>query len=198
MLGAMLITILAFSAVSCGGKRNNAPATATPSPSIAQLPIKRSTPIASAPRASDESASVDTASDQASSEPDSGSPAPSPTQPDPTDSPAPDPSTKPSPNVPPPFPPPNVQFGMVKGAPPGQVANVMVQTAASTTCSLKFVGPDNTESSAEGLGSKTTDTQGRTYWEWKVDPQTPTGIGTVTATCDDVSVWVPMRIGGVG
>jgi hypothetical protein len=87
---------------------------------------------------------------------------------------------------------------MVKGVTPGQVANVMVQTAASTTCSLKFVGPDNTESSAEGLGSKTTDTQGRANWEWKVDPQTPTGIGTVTATCDDVSVWVPMRIGGVG
>ena len=189
MLGATLITILAFSAVSCGGKRENAPATATSSPSIAQLAITRSTPIASAPQASDESASVDTESDAASSEPDSGSPAPLPAQPDPADSPAPDPSTKPSPNV---------QFGIVKGAPPGQVANVMVQTAASTICSLKFVGPDNTESSAEGFGSKTTDAHDRAYWEWKVDPQMPTGIGTVTATWDDVSVSVPMCIGGVG
>jgi hypothetical protein len=161
----------------------------TPTPSIPQLTITWSMPIAFAPPASDESASVDTASDEASSEPDNRSPAPSPAQPDPTDSSASDPSTKLSPNV---------QFGIVKGAPPGQVANVMVQTAASTICSLKFVGPDNTESSAEGFGSKTTDAHDRAYWEWKVDPQMPTGIGTVTATWDDVSVSVPMCIGGVG
>ncbi len=91
-----------------------------------------------------------------------------------------------------------MQFGLVKGAPPGQTANVMVQTTPNTECTLEYVGPDGSQSTADGLGPVTTDKQGRAYWEWKIDPQSPAGTGTATATCDGVSVSVPVRIGGVG
>lgn len=200
LLGAVLITLLAFSAVSCGGKQTNGPpaGTPTPSPTVAQLPITRSSPVASAPVASDEPSSDSAMSDEDADGPDGESPAPSETQAEPTPTPTPAPSTNPSPSIPAPAPPSSVQFGLVKGAPPGQTANVMIQTTPNTACALKFKGPDNGESTADGLGLKTTDAQGRAYWEWKIDPQSPAGTGTATATCNGDSVSVPVRVGGVG
>lgn len=196
---AFLITVLALTVAGCGGKRTDeTTAAGTPTPTIAQLPITRSTPVASAPVIADEPSSSSAVIHEEVAGPNREPPALSETQPEPAQTPEPSSSTKSSSSVPPPSPPPNVQFGLVKGAPPGQTANVMVQTTTGTECTLKFVGPDGTESSADGLGPVTTDTQGRAYWEWKIDPQSPAGTGTATATCNDVSVSVPVRIGGVG
>jgi hypothetical protein len=197
LLSTCLITVLVLVVAGCGGKRADGTAVGTPTPTIAQLPITRSTPVASAPATGDE-ATQGNAAEEESSGTASESPAPADSQTDATETPAPSASTNPSSNIPPPSPPPNVQFGLVKGAPPGQTANVMVQTTPKTECTLEFVGPDGSESTADGLGAATTDKQGRAYWEWKIDPQSPAGTGTATATCNEVSVSVPVRVGGVG
>lgn len=73
-------------------------------------------------------------------------------------------------------------------------ARVAVQTAAGVSCSI-VVTYKSGPSSASGLSSKTTDSQGNASWSWRVGSNTTPGTWPVSITCGgqtvETSVTVP-------
>jgi len=104
-------------------------------------------------------------------------------------------------NPPPPPPPPppaaaaGVTFTSVVGGRPGAVASASVQTSAGASCSIVYVTPAGTTSTAQGLYSKTADSAGNVSWTWNIGSRTRPGVGTVTVTCGGASASSPIAIG---
>ena len=76
------------------------------------------------------------------------------------------------------------KFITVTGGPPGATASVAVKTTASAYCSISYVTPAGTTSTAQGLESKYADTSGAVSWSWNIGANTTRGDGTVTVTCN--------------
>ena len=105
-------------------------------------------------------------------------------------------STNPTPTPIPTNPPSTgVTFLLVTGGPPGANAYVKVQTAANASCSISYVTPSGSTSTAQGLGNKSADGSGIVDWTWKIGTKTNPGTGTVTVTCNGVSASTGITIG---
>jgi hypothetical protein len=88
-----------------------------------------------------------------------------------------------------------VQLVSVVGGAPRSNASVTVQTRPGAACSIVYVTPAGTTSQAQGLTRKTAGQDGRVSWSWVIGSNTRAGTGSVTVTCDGVSVQAPIRIG---
>jgi hypothetical protein len=88
-----------------------------------------------------------------------------------------------------------VTFVSVVGAAPGGVASATVQTSAGTSCSISYVTPAGTKSTAQGLYTKTAGGDGTVSWSWNIGGSTKPGTGTVLVTCDGASASAPITIG---
>ncbi len=69
----------------------------------------------------------------------------------------------------------------------GGTATAKVQTAAGAACSLSYVTPHGTRSSAKGLGATTAGADGVCTWAWSIGSSTAPGTGTVTITVGGAS-----------
>lgn len=117
----------------------------------------------------------------------------------------PSPASNPSaPPPPPPAPPPEsvppastggVTFTSVVGGPPGGHASASVSTAPGANCTISYVTPAGTHSTAQGLIPKTADATGSVSWTWNIGGNTRPGTGTVTVTCGSVSASAAITIG---
>lgn len=89
----------------------------------------------------------------------------------------------------------SVEILAVRGGKPNARADTTVRTAPNAECSITYTTPDGDEGEDAGLTPKTASGNGRVSWSWKISPDTSPGTGTVTVTCDDVSVEAPIVIG---
>jgi hypothetical protein len=112
-----------------------------------------------------------------------------------TSAPPPDAGAPPPPPAPPPPAASGVTFISVIGARPGGVASASVQTTAGASCSISYVTPAGTKSTAQGLVTKTADADGTASWSWNIGSRTQPGTGTVTVTCGGASASAPIPIG---
>jgi len=88
-----------------------------------------------------------------------------------------------------------VRFVAVQGTSPGRNASVTVQAAASARCSIRYITPLGTNSTAAGLVSQTADASGSASWTWLIGGNTTRGTGSVTVTCNNASASSPIQIG---
>jgi hypothetical protein len=112
---------------------------------------------------------------------------------------APPPDTSAPPPPPPDNPPPSsvsgVTFVSVVGAAPGGVASATVQTSGGASCSISYVTPAGTKSTAQGLYTKTAGADGTASWSWNIGGNTRPGTGTLLVTCDGASASAAITIG---
>jgi hypothetical protein len=66
----------------------------------------------------------------------------------------------------------------------GGNASATIQTATGAACSIGYVTPAGTNSTAQGLVSETADGSGVCAWTWKISSSTKPGTGTVTITAN--------------
>jgi|GEM_PF-469970 len=110
--------------------------------------------------------------------------------------PPPPPSDTPTPtSVAPPSSSTTLRFISVQGAAPGGEASVTVQNSAGMSCSIAYVTPAGTTSTAQGLEAKNTDADGLASWTWRIGGGTNPGVGTVTVTCGGESASATITIG---
>jgi hypothetical protein len=91
----------------------------------------------------------------------------------------------------------DLAFVSVVGAPHGGSASVTIQTTPGANCSVQYVTPAGTTSTAKGQGSSaatTTGPDGRASWSWVIAPSTNTGTGSVTVNCSTGTVAAPIAI----
>jgi hypothetical protein len=88
-----------------------------------------------------------------------------------------------------------VQITSVTGARPGGSGRVVAQTQPGASCSIAYTTPAGTRSTAQGLNSKTADSNGMASWSWSIGPSTRPGSGTVVVTCDGQSASTAIQIG---
>ena len=88
-----------------------------------------------------------------------------------------------------------VTFVAVVGGAPGGAASVTVQTAPGAACTIGYVTPAGTQSSAQGLVPKTAERGGYVSWSWVIGSNTRPGTGSVTVTCNGVSATTALQIG---
>jgi hypothetical protein len=84
---------------------------------------------------------------------------------------------------------------VVRGARPGQIANVVIETSPGAACGIRYVTPAGAVGEAWGLMPRTADGQGRISWSWFVSVDTRPGTGSVTVTCGQRSVSASLAIG---
>ena len=103
----------------------------------------------------------------------------------PTATPKPQATPVPPTAVPPtPIPPPAMTLSVSSPIKRGLKASASVHNApAGSTCSLSYVTPAGTQSSAAGLGSTTATGDGTASWSWTIGGSTNPGTGTVSAGC---------------
>ena len=87
-----------------------------------------------------------------------------------------------------------VTFVTVQGGSPGSQAQVSVLTAAEAPCSISYVDPAGTASTAQGLFDQRASRSGAVSWTWTIDTDTGPGTGSVTVTCNGVSATTPIQI----
>jgi hypothetical protein len=87
-----------------------------------------------------------------------------------------------------------VTFISVSGGSPGGYASVTVQTIPGASCSIVYVTPAGTVSTAQGLGNNTDGENGKVSWSWKIGSNTRRGTGRVTVTCNGISATAPIQI----
>ena len=90
---------------------------------------------------------------------------------------------------------PEVTFLQVEGAPPGGRARITVQAQPGQPCSILYLTPTGTPSSAAGLNNTIADERGRASWEWTVSPTTPRGTARVTVSCGTTQASTDLVIG---
>jgi hypothetical protein len=88
-----------------------------------------------------------------------------------------------------------VVFVTVKGAPPEGEASVTVKTAPNAACTVAYVTPSGTGSTARGLEPKRADGNGEASWTWTIGSSTRRGQGSVTVTCNGAKVTTRITIG---
>ena len=91
-------------------------------------------------------------------------------------------------------PPGGVVFTAVNGGKPGSYASVSLKAIANTACSISYVTPRGTQSTAKGLDTKTTDANGNVSWSWSIGSSTQPGTGTVRVICGGVTGSTPIVI----
>jgi hypothetical protein len=87
-----------------------------------------------------------------------------------------------------------VQIASVSGARPGGTASATVKTTPGASYSISYHTPAGTASTAQGLTSRSADTNGMVSWSWNIGPSTRPGTGTVTVTCNGESTSSPIQI----
>jgi len=90
-----------------------------------------------------------------------------------------------------------VAFSSVVGGSPGGRASVVVQADPGATCSVQYVTPAGSKSTAQGQGADITKAlaqDGTATWNWDIGPSTKPGVGTVTATCTTGTATTPITI----
>jgi hypothetical protein len=90
-----------------------------------------------------------------------------------------------------------VTFAAVAGGPPGGRASVTVATTPGATCSVQYVTPAGSKSTAAGQGAgvtKTVGQDGQPTWSWEIGPATRSGSGSVTANCSTGTSTTPITI----
>ena len=92
---------------------------------------------------------------------------------------------------------PDVQFLSVQGNTPGQAVTVTVQAREGASCSIEYVTPTRTRSTAAGLGPQTVGASRTVTWSFVLDAAVKTGNGTVMVTCDRASISRTIAIGGL-
>src|ERR1700674_3017155 len=88
-----------------------------------------------------------------------------------------------------------VTFVSVQGGPSGSYAAISVLTAAEAPCSIGYVDPAGTNSSAQGLADQRASRTGAVSWSWKIDGNASSGTGSVTVTCNGASATTSIPIG---
>ncbi len=89
-----------------------------------------------------------------------------------------------------------VTFSSVTGASPGGRASVTVQTSPNAVCVIDYWGPNGRDRYEFGaLHVKRADSNGVVSWSWLIAPNTPSGNGTVTVSCDGATASTPIQIG---
>lgn len=89
----------------------------------------------------------------------------------------------------------SVEILAVRGGKPNARADATVRTIPNAECSITYTTPDGDEGQDAGLTPKTASGNGRVSWSWRISPDTTPGTGSVTITCNDVSVEEPIVIG---
>jgi hypothetical protein len=105
----------------------------------------------------------------------------------PTSTPTPEPSATPTPVG-------GVTFLSVTGGPPGSTARATVQTWPEAACTIAFIRPAGTSSSARGLVPKSANLNGIVEWTWKIWELSETGTGSVVVTCNGVTASTPIEV----
>lgn len=89
-----------------------------------------------------------------------------------------------------------VSFTSVNGASPGGTASATIQTQAGAFCRIDYFGPLHHDRFEDGaLAPQTAPASGTVTWSWLVSTDTPVGSGTVTVTCNGVTISNPIQIG---
>lgn len=83
----------------------------------------------------------------------------------------------------------------VRGGPPGGQASATVRTRPGARCTIEYLTPRGTRSTANGLVEQSSDANGVARWIWVIGSSTAPGSGSVAVTCDGVRVSHPIRIG---
>jgi hypothetical protein len=91
----------------------------------------------------------------------------------------------------------DLQFLSVQGNTPGQSVTVTVQSHEGASCSIEYVTPTRTRSTAAGLGPQTVGPPGTVTWSFVLDAAIKTGNGTVMVTCDRASISRTIALGGL-
>jgi hypothetical protein len=92
---------------------------------------------------------------------------------------------------------PDMQFLSVQGNTPGQSVSVTVQAREGASCSIEYVTPMRTRSTAAGLGPQTVGASRTVTWSFMLDAAIKSGNGTVMITCDQASISRTIAIGGL-
>src|SRR5215204_1799398 len=66
---------------------------------------------------------------------------------------------------------------------------------AGATCDIEYIVPSGRNSTAQGLGPKTTDGVGRVTWNWRISGTTGRGTGSVVVSCNGMTALAPITIG---
>ncbi len=90
---------------------------------------------------------------------------------------------------------PTVTFTSIIGGPPNSNASATVQASPGASCSIRYTTPSGTVSGAAGLESKVADGNGIASWTWKIGGNTNPGTGSVSVTCNGVTVTSSIIIG---
>lgn len=76
----------------------------------------------------------------------------------------------------------------------GLDATIAIRTTPGASCSISYRTPAGTLSQASGLFQKTADSGGNASWTWTIGGSTNPGTGSVTVTCNGLSVTTPIVI----
>jgi hypothetical protein len=90
-----------------------------------------------------------------------------------------------------------VSFTSVTGANPGGTASATIQTQAGADCHIAYIGPLHHVFLSDGgaLAPQTAPSSGTVTWSWPISADTPDGQGSVTVSCDGVTIANPIQIG---
>lgn len=89
----------------------------------------------------------------------------------------------------------SIEILAARGGKPNARADTTVRTSPNATCSISFITPDGDEAEDPGLVEKTASGNGRVSWSWRLAADLTPGTGTVSVTCNDVTVEEPIEIG---
>jgi hypothetical protein len=75
------------------------------------------------------------------------------------------------------------------------VARLLIRTVPFVTCTLSY-GPPPTRVpvTVQNAGPRPVDANGYISWSWRIEPNTPTGVGGVAVTCQEATATLDIRI----
>ena len=88
-----------------------------------------------------------------------------------------------------------VRFTGVQGAVPGQNASVSGQAAPGAVCGLTYTAPGALRGASAVLEQQTVGDPRVVTWSFPIPADSPTGTGTVIATCNRATITSPIQIG---
>jgi len=76
----------------------------------------------------------------------------------------------------------------------GDYASARIRTLPGASCSIVYITPGGSISSADGLGNQTADENGICFWAWNIGPNTSPGQGSVRITANGLTQTYPIEI----
>jgi hypothetical protein len=76
-----------------------------------------------------------------------------------------------------------VRIVSANGARPGGTATLSAQAPPGASCSISYFTPAGTNSTAQGLVTKTAGANGSVSWSWVIGTATRPDTGSVTVSC---------------